>query len=335
MLPNWIIAGAPKSGTTSLFQWLVDHPEVDGSRQKETYYFSDPGTHMYRYESSFHSKGIVGYGELFAHCSPSSKAIIESTPGYMYSRTALEELPDLQSRPNFVFLLREPVEQIKSLFNYFQNNWGWIGPNVTFRTFITELDRGAQNFSGNELARHALGNANYGEHLRRWRDACGAERIHVFLFEDMISRKREFMMTLARTMNIDPRFYQDYHYPSENGSYAVRSRMLQSINLKLRGVLPKGSAYELMRRCYRALNTAPAPAWKTLDLDIEQLLSRRYASLSGELAREFGVETTSWEKISAARLRHPRRNFRTADAALRYRSEEGRAGPQTASGKEE
>lgn len=300
MLPNWIIAGAPKSGTSSLFRWLVDHPEVDGSVEKETYYFSDPGTHMHVRENSFHSGGVGGYEALFAHCDPSARAIVESTPGYMYAQTALAQLPRLPSVPGFIFMLREPVEQLKSLFSYFQNNWDWVPADMTFRDFIGELERGAPSFKGNELAMNALGNADYATHLRRWVGACGRERVHVFLFEDMVARKQEFMMALARRMGIDPSFYDGYGFPLENGSYAVRSRMLQSINLRLRPALPKGVAYEILRRLYRALNTAPAPGSRILDADVERALARRYEGLADDLAREFDVDASRWKRKAAA-----------------------------------
>lgn len=300
MLPNWIIAGAPKSGTSSLFRWLVDHPEVDGSMVKETYYYSDPGTHMHVHDNSFHAGDVDGYEKLFAHCDPSARAIIESTPGYMYAQTALAHLPALPSQPNFIFVLREPVEQLKSLFSYFQNNWDWIPADMTFRAFIDEIDRGGASFKGNELAMHALENADYVAHLRRWVAACGPDRVHVFLFEDMISRKQEFMMALARRIGIDPSFYGDYGFPLENGSYAVRSRLLQAINMKLRSALPKGPAYEIARRLYRALNTAPAPGSRIVDTDIERELSCRYAHVADELTCEFGVDARGWKRKEAA-----------------------------------
>ena len=47
MLPNVVIAGAPKCGTTSLFAWLADHPDVCGSNVKEARYFLDPGDPLF------------------------------------------------------------------------------------------------------------------------------------------------------------------------------------------------------------------------------------------------------------------------------------------------
>ena len=126
MFPNWIIAGAPKAGTSSLFRWLTDHPDVTGPLEKETYYFVDPGTHMFRSQRNFYEGGLAGYSKLFDSCDRSSKIIIKSTPGYVYSKTALRELPALPSAPRFIFVLREPVAQLRSLFTYFQQNWNWI-----------------------------------------------------------------------------------------------------------------------------------------------------------------------------------------------------------------
>ena len=65
LLPNLVIAGAPKSGTSSVFRWLADHPQVLGSSVKETYYFVDPGSHMCDPGRHFLTGGIGGYRGFF------------------------------------------------------------------------------------------------------------------------------------------------------------------------------------------------------------------------------------------------------------------------------
>ena len=302
MLPNWIIAGAPKAGTSSLFRWLVDHPQVSGSREKETYYFVDPGTHMYRPDRNLRANGLPGYQEFFSHCEPSARVIVESTPGYMYASTALTELPRLPTRPDLVFVLRDPVEQIKSLFVYFQQNWNWIPRTLTFRDFVAALERRTAAFNGNELAADALENADYLAHLRRWKAACGAERMHVVLFEDMVRDKCGFMRAMASRMGIDPAFYDDYAFPAENVSYAVRSGVLQDVNIRVRALVPQGRMYRALRRLYRAMNTAPAPSRQVCDAETEQKLSRRYASMLDDLEREFDLDLTSWRGAFRARI---------------------------------
>ena len=89
-------------------------------------------------------------------------AVLESTPSYMYSTTALRVLPGLPSRPRVVFMLREPSAQIYSLFRYFQSNWNWIPPGITFRDFVQQALAGEQlEYRGNELAKNALRNARF------------------------------------------------------------------------------------------------------------------------------------------------------------------------------
>jgi len=306
MLPNWIIVGAPKAGTSSLFQWLADHPEVCGSKEKETYYFVDPGTHMYRRDRNFADHGLSGYEALFAPGGHSAQVVVEATPGYMYYETALRELPKLPSRPQFIFVLREPVAQIRSLHRYFQENWDWIPRDMGFAEFMDAVERGTSSFKGNELASHALGNADYLPHLRRWRGACGAERLHVFLFEDLTADPREFMRNVAGTMGIDRAFYDSYGFPVENGTYVVRNAALQGLNIRMRGLIPQGRMYEALRRMYRAANTRAAPK-SAAEVDAEEQaaerrLSERYLPQVVMLEKEFGLDLSRWRAKLEARI---------------------------------
>lgn len=306
MMPNWIIVGAPKAGTSSLFQWLVDHPQVGGSREKETYYFVDPGTHMYRQDRNFAQHGVKGYEALFSHCDPAARVVLEATPGYMYYETALTELPRLPTRPNFIFLLREPVAQLRSLHRYFQQNWDWVPRSMSFAEFVDAAERGDSNFKGNELAAGALRNACYIDQMRRWRDACGPERLHVLLFESLLEDPRQFMAETAQRLGIDPSFYDSYDYPIENESYVARSATLQSLNIRLRGMIPQGRVYHALRRIYRAANTRKASASAVRvdlqDLAAERMLSQRYMPMLDDLETEFGLDLARWRHRMEARL---------------------------------
>ena len=244
VLPNWIIAGAPKAGTSSLFRWLVDHPDVSGPSEKETYYFVDPGTHMFAPGRNFHHGGVAGYSNLFESCDPSAKAVIEFTPAYPYSETALRELPALRSVPQFIFILREPVAQIRSLFSYFQQNWNWIPRDMTFAKFVAAVEAGEDRFNGNELAANALRNAWYPEHLARWRSAVGPGRMMVLLFEDLVEDPLMAMRRVSERLGIDASFYEGYSFEAENQTYFARNGALQDLNVVIRGRTPAGSSLQ-------------------------------------------------------------------------------------------
>jgi hypothetical protein len=299
-LPNWIIAGVPKAGTSALFRWLVDHPDVAGPTEKETYYFVDPGTHMFRADRNFRDHGLAGYEKLFEACPSSAKVIVEATPGYIYSETAIRELPNLPSRPHFIFVLREPVAQLRSLFCYFQQNWNWIPRQMSFRDFVAAAEEGSSDFRGNELAVNALANAVYPRHLRRWRDAVGADRMLIILFEDLVAEGPAAMRWVAGRLGIEPSFYDGYNFPSENSTYSVRNGTLQDLNVRLRGRLPRGRLYHALRRLYRAINTHPSKP-EAQDFELERALSERFVPMLAELERDFGLDLAKWRAVHSSR----------------------------------
>ena len=65
MLPNLVIAGAPKCGTTSIHRWLSAHPQSFGARQKELRYFVDEGYPLLS-RHNFKICGLQGYQKFFS-----------------------------------------------------------------------------------------------------------------------------------------------------------------------------------------------------------------------------------------------------------------------------
>jgi len=103
MLPNFICPGAMKSGTTTLYRLLKQHPDIYLPK-KEIRFFSDDNWH----------KGIDWYTDLFNKYN-GQKVAGEISPQYMYNAEAAERIyqvlgPDVK----FVFLLRNPVKRAYS-----------------------------------------------------------------------------------------------------------------------------------------------------------------------------------------------------------------------------
>jgi hypothetical protein len=301
LLPTVIIAGAPKSGTSSLFRWLADHPDVLGSTVKETYYFVDPDTHMFDRTRHYLSGGIDGYKKFFPPGERAPRIVVEATPSYLYSELAIRELPHIPSRPHFIFLLREPASQIHSTFRYFQSNWNWIPSELSFQEFLAASESGTNRFRGNELAQYALRNAAYVDFLLRWRDACGKDRVHVFLFEEAFSDKRRFMRNLARQFGIAPDFYDDYDFSPENQTYTVRSKALQKLNIAVRSWIPQGAFYKAARSAYRRMNTRIPAAGERRDLEAEITLADRYRRVNERLMQEFNLDLRAWKAVEQSR----------------------------------
>ena len=110
MKVDFFIVGAPKSGTTSLYHYLSEHPQVEMSSQKEPDYFSDKAINeqgMYytknrvnslaKYESLFVQKESVVYGE--------------ASVSYLFYENVPEDIKKYNPNAKIIIMLRNPIER--------------------------------------------------------------------------------------------------------------------------------------------------------------------------------------------------------------------------------
>ena len=171
VLPNAVIAGAQKSGTTSLYRWLADHPDVCGSNVKEARYLMDPGTFFFKKASNFRDHGFEGYEAYFRHCEGlSPKVVLEATPTYLYQRTAPEVLSQIAPMPHVIFVFRKPSERAYSHFRYFKDTKARIARGIEFREFVTLAmkDDPLLTTMTTEGASRIIANSRYADYLPIW-----------------------------------------------------------------------------------------------------------------------------------------------------------------------
>jgi len=299
-LPNTVIAGAPKCGTSSLFTWLVDHPEVCGSRFKETRYFLDPDHPLLDRRSNYHEHGMAGYASHFRQCDgASTKVILEATPHYVYQKTALEVLSGLDPLPTIVFLLRKPSERTYSEYQFARNNRAVIDRDVTFREFVGMLRREDASLAGRRQLDAVIKHGKYIDYVEPWAGRFPRSNISIFLFEDLQRDNKSFMKDVAASLEIDPGFYETYDFPLKNLTYQVRFQVLHRVRSAVGRRIHRGPAKQLLhkttRRAYSAINIERTRPAKTRD-DYEVLadLDREFAPYNTRLAREMGVDLSIW-----------------------------------------
>ena len=114
MLPNLIVIGAAKCGTTSLHEYLDTHPEISMSQEKEPHFFVE--------EKNF-GKGLEWYE---SHFDPDAPVRGESSPGYsafpLY-RGVAERMAQTIPDARLVYLVRDPIDRIVSHYTHRTVNW--------------------------------------------------------------------------------------------------------------------------------------------------------------------------------------------------------------------
>lgn len=109
MLPNFLVVGAQKSGTTSLHHYMQAHPDIYLPAQKETKFFV---------EEKYYHRGIEFYEAEYFSARNSERAVGEVDPEYLYCEEALPRIVrDLDpSALKLIFIFRNPVERAFSQY---------------------------------------------------------------------------------------------------------------------------------------------------------------------------------------------------------------------------
>jgi hypothetical protein len=99
-----IIAGVQKAGTTALFRYLLNHPELTGASVKETHFFDDE-TNV-----DWSAPDYDRYHGFFP-TEKAPKLLFEATPIYIYWPRSLERIRDYNPDIKLIFLFRDPIER--------------------------------------------------------------------------------------------------------------------------------------------------------------------------------------------------------------------------------
>ena len=293
-LPQVILAGAPKCGTSSVFDHLAGHPQICASVVKETYYLMDQDYPLYREDASIHLHGWSGYAHFFSACSKSGGIRFEATPDYLYQQTPLRELPHWPKIPRIIFFLREPASRVYSLFRFAQHNVGVLDKHMTFPEFVNLIMHSSEHFNNRPILRNAIKHGHYVNYLEDWVNALGAERIRIYLFEDLVIDPLATMKAVAEFIGINPDYYNNYSFKVKNKSLQIKHQWLNGIKYYMLGSLGDGVTRRMLGRIYKGINELPLPKKTKGDYEALEKLKDIYLVSNQRLEHRFGINLNLW-----------------------------------------
>ncbi|MDJ1181313.1 sulfotransferase [Roseofilum sp. BLCC_M91] len=209
-LPNFLLIGAAKSGTSSLYYYLKQHPEIymPASRdQKEPDFFTLEGEDINRigpYGPHVMTNAITdlqSYSELFAGVT-NEKAIGEASTSYIYSEKAPQRIHNHIPDAKLIAILRHPAERAFSHFLFSLSNGREPIPDFA-KTLKAEDDRVAKDWS---FQWHHKRRGFYYVQLKRYFDLFDANQIRVYLYEDLIKDTTGLMKDIFQFLEVDDSF---------------------------------------------------------------------------------------------------------------------------------
>ncbi len=308
--PNFLLIGAARSGTTSLFNYLGAHPQVCMCPIKEPNFFALegrrelgaaelgfpwPGDAAWAETLTCRAETIDDYEGLFASCRR-EPAVGEASPLYLYSPRAPERIAHYLPRARMVAILRQPVERAYSSLRK-QRVAGAADP-TRLKDLLQAEEASTRSGVGGPL--HHLRHGYYARQLRRYFQHFERERIQVHLYDDFTLDPRRVLKQIFGFLDIDQDVVVDtttrYNVAGEARSTVVDGLFRRPRRSKsaLRRVLPAMMVGRLQRAQQRLLDRNVQPA-EALSADVRgELTERFYAKELTELEELLGIDLSRW-----------------------------------------
>ena len=194
MLPNFLVVGAQKSGTTSLHHYLKEHPDIYLPEGKETKFFARPD----RYE-----KGIEFYEREYFSGYNGEKAVGEVDPDYMFYEEALDRICEHipVERLRFIFLLRNPVERA---FSHYLMTYRRGEEKLDFSEAIRCEEKRATGDYYSRSRFSYISRGLYFPQIERFLKKVGRENVLILLTEDLERDPAGVLKRCFQFLNVDP-----------------------------------------------------------------------------------------------------------------------------------
>ena len=228
-LPNFLIIGAAKAGTSSLFAYMGQHPDVFISSAKEPNFFAlegqavafaGPGDDIINQASI---TDLPTYEALFAGVRGQA-AVGEASTLYLYATAAAAGIKRYVPDVKLIAILRDPVERAYSSFLHLQRDGR--EPCASFEAALDQEDLRIRNHW--EHLWHYTKVGYYHAQLRRYYDLFPREQIAVWLYDDFEADPTRVLREVFAFLGIDPTYAPDMTFRHKVAG-TPRSRALHAV----------------------------------------------------------------------------------------------------------
>jgi len=213
--PNFFIVGAPKCGTTALYNYLKHHPDIFLPEFKEPHFFGKDILPPYAIRDE------KKYLSLFSNVR-NEKRIGEASVWYLYSKKAATEIKEYCPSVDFIIMLRNPVDMMYSL-----HSQRLYTGRETIEDFEQALEASAKREYNGAIPRYQ-DVARFTEQVQRYFNVFGRDKVHIIIYDDF---KRNTLDEYLKTLDFlgVERDHRPNKFKVIKASRTFRNRYLQSL----------------------------------------------------------------------------------------------------------
>jgi len=236
VLPNFFIVGTGKAGTTSLYHYLAQHPQIYMSPVKEPCYFASEihaGNltethlrHIRRMSRQFRDRFPDGqrvrpmswlikewddYVRLFQTVE-GQIAVGEASVAYLWSESAATNIASVIPEAKIVMILRDPANRAFSQYVH------QLSMGLTRSSFRQHIEKCMKNTDRKISALYPLLEVGlYSHQVQRYLDRFPRHRVRIYWYEEAWKRPREFLQNLFEFLGVEKTFSPDFSRRSLEG----------------------------------------------------------------------------------------------------------------------
>lgn len=282
--PNLFVVGAAKAGTTSMYAYLSQHPEVFFPRVKEPHFFTQvtpSRAHRFYIEAITRRSDYLKLFNRAAGC----RMIGDASPSYLWHPQVPQRIHAVAPDPRIIILLRDPLERAHS--HYLMDFREGVQPRPFYEALRADMDQRDKGW-GVSFLYYELG--LYAAQVKRFLHTFGPNRIKIILFEEMRRDARQTLIELSRFLGLDPKPMLSIDATRSHNAYAApRNAMMRRIaGARLsrwigQSVVPRRLGWFIFERFFLKSSSKPS-----LDARVRDLLCSLYEPDVSELERTLG-----------------------------------------------
>ncbi|MGB3510838.1 MAG: sulfotransferase [Microcoleaceae cyanobacterium] len=278
IMPNFLLIGAAKGGTSSMYLYLDRHPEIYMSPIKEPNFFAYEG-----WQPDYCGPGdadaptnqlsvtnLKDYQALFEGVN-TEKAIGEASTHYLYTPETPERIKHYIPDAKLIAILRQPVERAYSFYLHLRRKGR--EPLSNFLQALQEEEKRKTNHWAPTWRYKEFG--FYSVQLQRYFDRFDRDRIKIYLYEDWQTKPVEVIQDIFRFLGVDDTFVPDMSTRYNTTTQIPKNQSLYNLITKqsvikdvLRSIIPAKIRQPMAAKVYRK-NLEPP---KSLAPEIRQQL---------------------------------------------------------------
>ncbi len=310
--PDFYITGTVKGGTTSLYNYLYEHPDIYMCPVKEPHFFStdiNPSTFREQYRkmvnvdideyirngidsrlvSSAFIRDEKTYHQLFSNATP-EQILGESSTSYLISKVAATNIYNANPDAKIIIMLRDPV---KRAYSHYLMNYRSGSVKDAFKMEL-EKDMHAEPKGWGRTRLYAE-HGFYYEQVKRYLDIFGADKVRIILNEDLSSNTSSVVQDTYSFLDVNADFHGEFHERHNAATIPVSSFarfLLGQANLirMASRIIPKPIRNSIYRNML-VTNNVPQ-----LDDESKQLLINIYKVDTQKLQDLIGRDLSHWLK---------------------------------------